>query len=457
MRYILLIAGLLLLSTTVVVADVDINYLRLHHANGETVLDITADGVFQISHQTVEAKDGKPFRVIVDIFPAVHKLNKKAFTELPQSIVNSIRTSQYSVDPTNTVRIVLDLEKTSIYRVDKKNNTVSVYIPDKSHSGFAQWVSGDKKPVVSTKKTTAEPASKSVPVTAREDQSTTSKKPVTQLGYFEPKQTNLIDSEMIRPESHSKLSEKELVNTDEPVEEKNKDAAPKKKSVKPEKGDDNKKEKSRPDTANQGKPSPTEYADADSGEKSAVAVVKPKGTKPESTSKFKKVKVASKPQTSSNNEQQPASSDKGSKESIKTEKSDPKPTSRFRRKPAFSAKLKGTMVAEFPTRMVIKYTPANSRDPFASLINKEPVSSEAAFSQNRIPDVETSRLVGVLESDEGQNRALLEDMDGYGYILKPGDKVKKGYISKIYSDKALFQLFEYGWSRTVALRLSDSE
>ena len=71
--------------------------------------------------------------------------------------------------------------------------------------------------------------------------------------------------------------------------------------------------------------------------------------------------------------------------------------------------------------------------------------------------VETSRLVGVLESADGKNRALLEDMDGNGYIVKPGDKVKKGYVSKIYNDRALFQLFEYGWSRTVALRLNEGE
>ncbi len=71
--------------------------------------------------------------------------------------------------------------------------------------------------------------------------------------------------------------------------------------------------------------------------------------------------------------------------------------------------------------------------------------------------METARLVGILESSDGQNRALLEDIDGYGFILKSGDKVKKGYVSQIYSDKALFQIFEYGWSRSVALHLDDNE
>ena len=133
---------------------------------------------------------------------------------------------------------------------------------------------------------------------------------------------------------------------------------------------------------------------------------------------------------------------------------DKKSTSRFRRKPAFSSKLKGTIVAEFPKRMVIKYRAGSATDPFASLIEKEASDADKPMAR-KIPNVETSRLVGVLESSGGKNRALLEDVDGYGYILKPGDKVRKGYVSKIYSDKALFQLFEYGWSRTVALRLND--
>jgi len=100
----------------------------------------------------------------------------------------------------------------------------------------------------------------------------------------------------------------------------------------------------------------------------------------------------------------------------------------------------------------MKYRPGTGRDPFKNLLtdakgNNSPI-------QKKIPDVETAKLVGILESSDGKKRALLEDHDGYGYILKSGDKVKKGYVGKIYSDKAYFKLFEYGWSRTVALYMS---
>ncbi len=134
-----------------------------------------------------------------------------------------------------------------------------------------------------------------------------------------------------------------------------------------------------------------------------------------------------------------------------TDSTGQRPTSRFRREPNFPNKLKGTLVAEFPQRMVIEYAPGVFRDPFETLIDETKQSDGPRVE--RIPDVETSRLVGVIETETGDNRALLEDLDGYGYILKSGDKVKKGYVERIDIDKAFFQLFEYGWSRTIALYL----
>lgn len=144
------------------------------------------------------------------------------------------------------------------------------------------------------------------------------------------------------------------------------------------------------------------------------------------------------------------------KPAVEKVKKDNKATSRFRRQPSIPARLRGTIVAEFPKRMVIKYQSSNFRDPFATLATEK--RSEANYSfENRLLDIETARLVGVLESSSGKYRALVEDLDGFGFILKSGDRIKKGYVSKIYSDKAMFQLFEYGWSRSHALRLGDNE
>ena len=125
-------------------------------------------------------------------------------------------------------------------------------------------------------------------------------------------------------------------------------------------------------------------------------------------------------------------------------------TSRFRRSPS-RPKVKGTMVAEFPKRLVIKYRPGSRRDPFETLINEAKRYDNPI--EQRVPNVEGLRLVGVIESRAGANRALFEDGDGYGYILKSGDKVRNGYVLRVESDRVFFQIFEYGWSRTVALKI----
>lgn len=132
---------------------------------------------------------------------------------------------------------------------------------------------------------------------------------------------------------------------------------------------------------------------------------------------------------------------------------DKKATSRFRRDAA-SAKMKGTMVAEFPQRLVIKYASKGNRDPFATLIDDTRVYNSPI--EERVPNVEGLRLVGILESPElDGNRALFEDKDGYSYILESGDKVRNGYVLRVDKDQVFFQIFEYGWSRTLALRIDE--
>ena len=50
-----------------------------------------------------------------------------------------------------------------------------------------------------------------------------------------------------------------------------------------------------------------------------------------------------------------------------------------------------------------------------------------------------------------------EDAEGNGFILKPNDRVQNGFLVSIYKDKAIFQVTEYGWTRTVALNLQMPE
>lgn len=128
-----------------------------------------------------------------------------------------------------------------------------------------------------------------------------------------------------------------------------------------------------------------------------------------------------------------------------------RPTSRFRRSAKMSKKLRGTLVAEFPQRLVIKYEAKKYRDPFATLINKKRIYHSPI--EKRVPSVEGLKLVGLIEPGTGDNRALFEDAEGFAYILTNGDRVQKGYVLRVESDRVYFQIFEYGWSRTVALTM----
>jgi Tfp pilus assembly protein PilP len=128
-----------------------------------------------------------------------------------------------------------------------------------------------------------------------------------------------------------------------------------------------------------------------------------------------------------------------------------KSTARFRRSPMAQTKVKGTMVAEFPKRLLIRYEANSHRDPFAPLVDDTRTNNNPF--QPRIPNVEGLRLVGIIESNTGDNRALLEDKNNYSYMLKSGDKVQKGYVLRVEDDKVYFQIFEYGWSRTIALTI----
>jgi hypothetical protein len=421
---------ILLLSAPTALADSNVDKLRLDWLNGEVVAQIDVSGPFQFSHQIEEAKNGKPFRVIVDVFPSIHKLGQKSFLELPPSIIRSIRTSQYSVQPEKTVRIVLDLKSESVYRIEKKGTTIFLYLPDKSNSGFPGWSSvdpGQARRLPQAVKTDRRPLeSPPVAISAESEKKNMNEKAAVESTYYKPQRTDLKELDLSYTESRQSpapLPAKTAKPDPKPADSEIKKATPATAGI----------EKTIRQSGPKREPA-----------KAAVLAVKP-------AEKDLAGPVVSGPSESGKVE--PVMADRPADTVV--EKSS-KPTSRFRRKPSLPARLKGTIVAEFPKRMVIKYKPGNSKDPFATLIT-ESKGNSGGLLEKRLLDVETANLVGILKSNTGPNRALVEDMDGYGYILKPGDKIKKGYVSKIYANKALFQIFEYGWSRSHALYLGENE
>jgi hypothetical protein len=124
---------------------------------------------------------------------------------------------------------------------------------------------------------------------------------------------------------------------------------------------------------------------------------------------------------------------------------------KFQTNPSAPTKNSGILAERFPKRKVVEYQSWGKPDPFAALIDKG-----RGRDLDDPPDVETLRLIGVLKAND-QTSALLEDLDGYGYILKDGDPVRNGYVVQIGENKVIFQISEYGWSRTVALKMETDD
>lgn len=562
-KAICLLAVFVLLATSLAAATSQVNNITLSHQNGYTQARIDVDGTVRFSHQTEVAKDGKPFRVIVDILKATHHLGAKKFMSLPKCAVSAIRTSQYAVKPEAVVRVVFDMTREASYRVESDQQSVTVIFPDKGGHKFAAWSSSavvatmsknTSKPVMAAKDATA-PTPKSSPSVAprrktpaevnsaidkdrlaslasknqppvkkskptKSEAKSAALKKVSQPEKPTPFPTSTYTPGMGQfsdqdkwadlykkpapPVKKAEVAEVKKTKKNPSLATADQPPAPKKQSVS--------KPKTKPAaTIAKSQPKPASAEAPKTKVSPKVASTKPvasgtkkvataskaepkqqiakKTTKPPTKTTSKVVAKVDRPRDKSEGNVKPkapsentikvskkataksdsktvAKVDKSNKNKKSTGKSDTKlvaktdkadknkkSTSRFRRSPSVSKKIKGTMVAEFPKRLVVKYKTRHYRDPFATLINDAQVSSNPI--EQKIPNVEGLRLVGILESEGGKNSALLEDASGYGYILKSGDRVRKGYVLRIASDRVYFQIFEYGWSRTLALHIED--
>jgi len=496
--------------------------IELDHIQGFTVANIKVDGSVRFTHQTEIAKDGRPFRIIVDILSATHNLSAKTFENLPDCRITGIRTSQFSVKPEKIVRIVLDMKGESTYRIEARNNSVFLFVHDKDSKSFATWSSDSykepapaKKPAVAAKPSAAkeEPgnssyakiasinkaldddrkssleskASKPFIYPSREE--SISKKPSSEASVPKVKKpstpkkkySSVIDDAPLK-DSKSKIISKPEAKTSTPkLATADKKPVTRKVAVKPSSltkstGSSvhpNKKEAintakvtKKPFTAiskaASSKPTQVKKIKSKSKAKSAAGSKLKKSGPPASPNKAKVSKLAKSSSSKSakkttlaknSNAKKSVNKKKSSKSTTvaKAEKAKQSSTARFRRSPAQSRKIKGTMVAEFPKRLVIKYKGKRYRDPFETLINETRISN--SLVEKRVPNVEGLKLVGVLQTAGESNRALFEDKDGFGYILSAGDKVQKGYVLRVDMEKVYFQIFEYGWSRTVALNM----
>lgn len=97
------------------------------------------------------------------------------------------------------------------------------------------------------------------------------------------------------------------------------------------------------------------------------------------------------------------------------------------------------------------YQAFNLRDPFASLL----AGSFEESDELDVVDIYAVRLVGIL-SGENRRFAMLEDDNGYSYIVKAGDPVRNGNVVSVTDRSLVARVTVFGQTSTVTLRLEDS-
>jgi len=97
------------------------------------------------------------------------------------------------------------------------------------------------------------------------------------------------------------------------------------------------------------------------------------------------------------------------------------------------------------------YSSFGTQDPFRSLL-----AGDFTPKLQELVDLHTVQLVGVIwEPDEVV--AMVQDAQGFGYSLRPGDSVKNGSVVAVRQDALVARLNIFGQTTQVTLRLQHEE
>jgi hypothetical protein len=369
--------------------------------------------------------ESKPERIVIDLSGVVNNLPKKQFGGLPLRSLKSIRTSQFKSEPTPSARVVLDINRPVEFKSSYTGSRVIIKfaaVPDELAS--VNWKSSNEagsavaaqpviekpKPVVQAPPAVVQkvippvPKPVAIPIEVAKVTTPTPATPPVEKPVEIAKVTTLIP---VTPPVEKPV-EIAKVTTPIPV------TPPVEKPVEIVKA-----------------PAPTPV------EKPIEKPVQVAQVNPTSTEK--PVAVAQKPA-----EEMPAES----------AVSDDAPNGESEQA-AVTTPITGPQGIEVdttPKRKTIEYTANDEKDPFAPL-----VGLGKGNPKQGLPSLENLKLVGVLEDNNDISSALLEDGEGNGYILKPNDRIQSGYLVTVTDTKAVFQVTEYGWTRTVALELQVPE
>jgi hypothetical protein len=98
------------------------------------------------------------------------------------------------------------------------------------------------------------------------------------------------------------------------------------------------------------------------------------------------------------------------------------------------------------------YQSYGKEDPFRVLVDGNYQQSVA----NELVDMNSAHLVGVMWGQDDRF-ALVEDGEGFGYILRVGDRVRSGRVVSIRKNSLTARVTLYGITNQVILKLEKTE
>jgi hypothetical protein len=369
--------------------------------NGDSVvvtISTTSECVYNVF-----LTESKPERIVVDLTGVVNNLPQKQFSRLPLHTIKSVRTSQYKSLPDPQARVVLDILRPIDFRNYRNGNNIIIKLPAiKDEVKFSRWE--------------------------------------TSASGGQYAQADQVVSEQVRPEPLKKVEKSEPIEVaktqPQQVEQTEIKQVELPKPIQVDKVETQQVEKAKPTQVEQvetGQAQETKPAQVEKVEPQKVEKPEPKpAEKAEQTDPVYLPAV----------DKQQAQADEAA--------DDKDPINPTQIALSGATTPQGIPVDTAPQRKAVEYTAGGDRDPFMPLIGT------GKGKGGGLPSLENLKLVGVLE-DVNINRALLEDAEGNGYILKPNDRIQSGYLVTVTESKAIFQISEYGWTRTVALELTIPE
>jgi hypothetical protein len=414
-----------------------------------TVVTLFGDAPMSVTHQIVEAKDGKPHRIVVDLTGANHGLPQNNFSALPEGSIQGIRTSQFAVTPEPVVRVVLDLAHPAAYRLETPGNNVRVMVslPGDPPIGrvwsardLATYAAQDAEPVPSNTALPVKDAPQSeAPVRVKTAPQADVPPVVIATPELAAKPVRVKKAPAEEPVAKAEPVSPPLPQAKQPPPEfAAEDAAPAQSDLPqvplpmPKSRPANAIDYNLPlPPAHVFTPAPTTTA-PDEAEPPTPVESEPELAVTESLPLPEAEQAQPEPVAESGPATEPATLEEPSK-----------PVASLTTLPPL-AEVTPQLV---PQRTKVLYHAQGRRDPFLPLLQVG-----GGYNAAALPDVSNLRLVGLLH-DVREAWGLFEDANGYGYILRKGDRVKNGRLTKLTGNRAYFQLSEFGWSRSIQLDL----